>query len=146
MDSAGRGADRDHAIRFEGPHGQGRGRFAIRGPHQCGGCGANHGGQGHPQLPDRERSVGLGQYIDGSRPERFERGMGRGSGQGTDDDDRQGVMLHQFAEECKAVHARHFDIERQHVGLQGQDLIAGDERVGGGADHFHIAFGRDDSG
>ena len=54
----------------------------------------------------------------------------------TDDDDRHGPVLLKNLQKRQAVHARHLDVERQHVRLQFQNHVARDVRIAGGADDF----------
>ena len=46
--------------------------------------------------------------------------------------------MHQFAKEGHPVHPGHLDIESDHVGLQFDDLVAGDIGVRRGADHLDL--------
>ena len=52
-------------------------------------------------------------------------------------------MPHQPLQERKPIHARHFDVEREHVGLKREDLVAGDIGIGRCANDFHIRFSGD---
>ncbi len=47
-----------------------------------------------------------------------------------------------FAQEADAVHARHLDVERDDVGLEPQDHVAGDERIAGAADDLDVGLAR----
>ncbi len=47
-----------------------------------------------------------------------------------------------FFKKRQAVHARHLDIQRQHVRPQAQDLVARDKRIGRGAHYFQIRLRR----
>jgi hypothetical protein len=49
-------------------------------------------------------------------------------------------MGHQRLEETDAVHAWHLDVQREHIRTELDDHVAGDVRVGGGADHLDSRF------
>ena len=49
---------------------------------------------------------------------------------------------HQVLEEREAVHARHLDVQREHVGIELLDLLAGDQRIGRRADHLDARIAR----
>jgi hypothetical protein len=51
--------------------------------------------------------------------------------------------MHQLFEERKAIHARHIDIKREHVGLQSKNLVTRDIRIGRRTHDFNIRIGRD---
>jgi hypothetical protein len=87
-------------------------------------------------LADRIGPAGLGDHVHGAGLQRLDGGRGSRLGHRADDDDRQRVVLHQLAQEGQAVHARHLDVERQHVGPVLDDHVAGDEGIGRPADHF----------
>jgi hypothetical protein len=51
------------------------------------------------------------------------------------------MLRHQFAEEGQTVHARHLDIEGDHVGHFFADAFGGGKRIGGGAHDFDPRVG-----
>jgi hypothetical protein len=57
-----------------------------------------------------------------------------------------GPQAHQAVQKIEAVHARHFDIQRQHVGVQRLDHLARGDRIRRRADHFEIGCAIDDLG
>ena len=59
-------------------------------------------------------------------------------GEGTHDDHRHGTVFHDEFEERDAVHARHLNIQRDHIGRQFQNLVPGRIRVRGCADNFDV--------
>src|ERR1019366_4441143 len=48
--------------------------------------------------------------------------------------------MHQLFQKRHAIHAGHFDIQREHVGLHREDFVARDVGVGRGADHLDVAL------
>ena len=50
--------------------------------------------------------------------------------------------MHQLLQERQPVHARHLDVQRQHVGLERQNLVARHVRIGRRADHFQVRLSR----
>ena len=87
-------------------------------------------------------SARLGQHFHGAEFQRLQRGLAGWLGQRTDDDRRHGMKVHQLLQEGEPVHARHFDVQGQHVGLERKDLVAGHVRIGRGADHFDVRLSR----
>ena len=47
--------------------------------------------------------------------------------------------LHQLTQKCYPVHTRHLDIERQHIGFQLNNLVAGNIRVRSRPYHLYTA-------
>jgi hypothetical protein len=62
-------------------------------------------------------------------------GVGAALGQRGHHHHRQRVQAHQVFQEGQPVHARHFHVQGDHVRGQALDLLARQQRVGGGADH-----------
>ena len=58
--------------------------------------------------------------------------------QRTHDHHRQRMMLHEDPEKREAVHPRHLEVERQHVGIEGDDLLAGHVGITGGTHHLDL--------
>ena len=79
----------------------------------------------------------LGDDLDGAQLQRPDRRVGTLLGQGRDHDHRHGVQPHQMVEKGQAVHARHLDIQGNHIGLQLLDQRAGLIRIVGGAHHLY---------
>ena len=113
--------------------------------------GAREAGRRHPanrahaicfealgDLADRCRAARLGDDVDRAGAQRLDRRRRPALRQRADDDHRHRPVLHQLAQEAQAVHARHLDVERDHVRLEPQDQVARDERIGGAADHFDV--------
>src|ERR1035437_8777489 len=48
--------------------------------------------------------------------------------------------MHQLFQKRQAIHAGHFDIQRDHVGLEREDFVARDVGVGRGADHLYVGL------
>jgi hypothetical protein len=86
------------------------------------------------EFADRIGLSGLGEDFDGAGFHARQRGLAALGGERADDDHGHGVMLHQAAQEREPVHAGHLDVEREHIGLEGEDLVARHVRVGRGAD------------
>src|SRR5690348_12415995 len=51
------------------------------------------------------------------------------------------MILHQLLEKGQAIHARHLDVERQHIRLEGQNLVAGNERIRRRPHDLQVVFG-----
>ncbi len=56
--------------------------------------------------------------------------VGAPAGQGGDHDHRHRPKPHDLLEECEAVHFRHLDVERDNVGIERLDGLAGFQWVG----------------
>jgi hypothetical protein len=52
-----------------------------------------------------------------------------------------GPVFHDNFEKGDAVHARHFNVERDDIGMQFQDLVPRHVRVRGRADNFDVGKG-----
>src|SRR5579863_10158324 len=48
------------------------------------------------------------------------------------------MEMHQLLQERQSVHSRHFDIQREDIGHEGENLVASHVRVWRRADHFQI--------
>ena len=83
-----------------------------------------------------EAHLGLGDDAHGTGGQGVKGGLGAAFRQGGADDDRGGVLGHDLAQEGKAIHARHFDVEDQDVGPQALHLLQGKQRVGGRGHHL----------
>ena len=57
-----------------------------------------------------------------------------------DDDHRQRAVDHELSQEGQTVHARHLDVERQHVRLVLENQIARDEGIRCEADDLDVGF------
>ena len=88
----------------------------------------------------------LGDEVDRAELERAQRDLGAALGQRRDHHHRHRPQPHQPGQEIEAVHARHLDVERDHVGREFADHLARDQRVAGRADAFHVALAVDDFG
>ena len=58
-------------------------------------------------------------------------------------DYRDGVLRHEFFEERQAIHARHLDIEGDHVGDLLADSLSGDKGIARGGDDLDLGIGRE---
>ncbi|MPN03006.1 hypothetical protein SDC9_150229 [bioreactor metagenome] len=69
-------------------------------------------------IAEKVAQADLGLGDDGYRPgcHRVERHRHPGFGQRRADDHRRRVFLHDLAQETEAIHARHLDVENDHVG------------------------------
>src|ERR1019366_43016 len=105
-----------------------------------GGGGTHLLGQALPQFSDRVRTAGFGQNFDGAEFQGLKGGKAGRLSQAADDDGRHRVEMHQLFQEGEAIHAGHFDIQRDHVGLEREDFVARDVGVGRGADHLDVAL------
>ena len=83
----------------------------------------------------------LGDEIHRADFERPQRGVGAFLGQRGNHDHRHRAQRHELLKEGDAVHARHLDVERQHVGIKLLDLLARDDRIGNGAYNLDIGIG-----
>ncbi len=86
----------------------------------------------------------LGDEIDRAQFQRAQRDFVAALGQRRHHHDRHRPQAHQLLEEVEAVHARHFDVERQHVRVVLLDEFARDERVGRGRHDGHVRLAIDD--
>src|SRR5450759_5860973 len=48
--------------------------------------------------------------------------------------------MHQLFQKGQAVHAGHFDVQREHVGAQRENFVARDVGIGRGAHHLYVAL------
>jgi hypothetical protein len=79
-------------------------------------------------------AAGFAQHVEGPEPEGFEGVFGTALREGAHDNHRDGPALHEDFEEGEAVHARHLDVQRDDVGVEFLDLVAGGVGIDGGAD------------
>jgi hypothetical protein len=91
-----------------------------------------------------QAKLGLGHEIDRAEFQRPDGDFGVALGQRGHHHHRHGPQAHQTLEEIQAVHARHFDVQGQHVGIVLLDELARDERIGRGRHDFQIGVGVDD--
>ena len=90
--------------------------------------------------------AGLRNEIDRTELQRAQRDVGAALGQRRHHHDRHRPQPHQVLQEREAVHARHLDVERDHVRIELLDLLARRERVAGSADDFDVRRARQDGG
>jgi hypothetical protein len=90
--------------------------------------------------------LGLGDEIDGAQFKRPHGDFAAAIGQRRHHHHRHGPQAHQPFEKIQAVHARHFHVQRQHVGVVLLDQLARHQRVGRGGHDFHVGVGVDDLG
>ena len=102
--------------------------------------GTDFSGDAEPKFTNRLRAARLCKNVDGAGFESLKSGTAGGNSEGADYDDRHGAIVHQLPEERDAVHARHFNVEGEDVGLEGEDFVACDVRVRGGSDHLDIGL------
>ena len=111
------GSARTKAAWTGGPNGRHPAVRPARAPLACG-RGANLMRQIVLQLPHRVRAARLGQNIHRAALQCLESDVAGSLPQRTDHHYRHGMEPHQLFEESEAVHARHLDIQGQHVGAQ----------------------------
>jgi hypothetical protein len=156
LDPAGRRADRDQAravddreARLAGhARGRGRGRRGLaRGKAHLGGR-ADHGGQlvaiAKGAAPAAQ--FALGEAVDRAERERAGGGIGALLRRARDDDHRGRAQLHDLFEEIEPVHAGHFHVEGDHVGVQLADHLAPFGGIGGGGHDFDVGLAREPVG
>ena len=85
-----------------------------------------------------EVDLGLGDEIDRAQLQRLERGLGAAFGQRRHHDHRHGPQAHEIGEESQSVHARHLDVQREHVRIGLLDALARHERIRRRAHHFDV--------
>ena len=78
-------------------------------------------------MPPARSIARLGHEIDGADFQRLERHLGAALGQRRDHDHRHRPQRHDLAQERQAVHVRHLDVERDHVGIERLDPLARDD-------------------
>jgi hypothetical protein len=93
------------------------------------------------QVSDGVGAARLCHHIHGPRLERVERVFRAGLAERAHDDHGKRVMLHQDSQECDAIHARHLDIEREHIRLEGENLVACDVGIDSRGDDFDVGLG-----
>jgi hypothetical protein len=95
----------------------------------------------HPAL---DRDLRLGDEVDRTEFERAHRDFRTALGQRGHHQHRHRPQAHQLLQEVEAIHLRHLDVEREHVGIGFLDQFARNERIGGGAHDFHVGLRIDD--
>ena len=93
-------------------------------------------GQLPGQGPDRHRAIGLGEDVDGAGLEGIEGHLRAGLGQGADHHHWHRMVLHQDPQEGQPIHPRHLEVERDHVGGEPHDLLAGYVGIAGRSHHL----------
>ncbi len=83
--------------------------------------------------------LGLGEAVDRAQFHGADRDLGALLGQRREHDDRHRPRLHQLLEEIDAVHAGHFDVECDDVGLELRDHLARLVRIGGAVENDDVA-------
>jgi len=96
------------------------------------------------ELPEAE--LGFGDDRDRAGGERCHRGLRAFLRQRRANDDRRGPLMHDLLEKSDPVHARHLDIEHDHVGPLAFHPLHGEKGVGRGADHFDAGIGIEQAG
>jgi len=102
------------------------------------GCGTNLFHQLHTHVANRIRSSGLGKHLHRTVLHCLQCHFAVLLRQGTDNDGRQGVILHQLSQETQPVHTWHLDIQREYIGLEFYNFVPGHIGVGGGANYHDI--------
>ncbi len=148
--AAGGGAEEDERARVgaqRGRQGALDGGGAHRGEaHAGGGRGLDHRDEARAEGAEGARTVGFAEHVHRAELEGLERVIGPALRQGAEHDDRHRPMLHEQAQEGEAVHARHFQVEREHVGLQLADAVARLVGIAGGADNLDGRVGAEGVG
>ena len=83
-------------------------------------------------------AVGLRQYIHRPGFQGIHGGLRARLSQRTHNHDRQWVVLHQDTQECESIHARHFQIQREYIGLESYDFFSGHIGVARCSHHFNL--------
>ena len=97
-------------------------------------------GQPAGQSAHRHRAIRLGEHIHSTGIEGIHRHLRTGLRQRTDNHHRHGMMLHEDPQECQPVHAGHFQVERDHIGIEPHDLLAGHIGIAGRSHHFDLGI------
>ena len=91
-----------------------------------------------------DAQLGLGDEVDGAQLQRAQRDFAAALGQGRHHHHRHGPQAHQLFKEVQPVHARHFDVQRQHIRVVALDQFARHQRIGRGRDDLHVRLAVDD--
>ena len=83
----------------------------------------------------------LGDDVDRAVFKRFECALRAFVSETGANDNGDGVLAHDLFEEGEAIHARHFDVERDDVGDLFCDAVGGDKGIAGGGDDFDFRVG-----
>ena len=86
----------------------------------------------------------LGHHVDGAGFERLHQRIRAGLGKAGADDDRDGALRHDLAQEGEPIHARHLDIEEHDIGHFLADALDRDIGIGGGGHDFEVGVARYD--
>ncbi len=82
--------------------------------------------------------------VDRTELERAQRGFAASRRQRGDHHDWQRMRLHQLLEELEAAHARHFDVQSEHVWLEVLKLAPGGVAIERGADDLDLRVAAQD--
>ncbi len=146
--AAGGGADSDQLLAAQQRSGlQHRWRGLRAARHQTGAGGGadlvgDHLAVGHHAFTDAQ--LRFGDEIDRPQLQRAQCDFRAFRRQRRDHHDRHRTQTHQFFQEIEAVHARHLDVQRQHLRVVLFNQIARHQRIGGRGHHFHIGMAVDD--
>ncbi len=86
----------------------------------------------------------LGHDIDGTGFHGLDQRVRAFLGKARADDDRDGALRHELAQEGDAIHARQFDVEEDDVGHFVADALDGDIGIGSRRHDFELGVGRND--
>nr|WP_274372578.1 hypothetical protein [Aminithiophilus ramosus] len=88
-------------------------------------------------VADRVGRSGLAHHVGRPQIEGAEGHVETLPGQRADDDRRKGPVTHELFQKGEAVHVRHLDVEKKHIGFELHDLVAADDGVGRRADDLY---------
>ncbi|SQA02771.1 Uncharacterised protein [Serratia marcescens] len=80
----------------------------------------------------------FGHEVHRAQLQRAQRDFRAFAGQRRDHHHRHRPQAHQLLEEIQPVHARHLDVQRQHLGIKFFDQIARHQRIRRGRHHLHV--------
>jgi hypothetical protein len=92
------------------------------------------------EQPVAHAQARLGHEVDGAQLQRAQRDLRAALGKRRHHHHRHGPQAHELLEKLQPVHARHFHVEREHVGVGDLDEVARHQRVGRGAHHGHVGW------
>lgn len=98
------------------------------------------------QHPLADPQLRLGHKVHRAQLQRPQGDLRPLPGQGRDHHHRHRAQAHQFLQKVEAVHARHFNIQCQHLRIEFFDQIPRDQRVLRGGHHLHIGVAVHDLG
>ena len=90
------------------------------------------------QVTDRRAAARLGQHVDRAGLDGVHRQLRPSLRERTDHDHRQRMLRHQNLQEGQPVHPRHLHVEREDVGVEPEDLLAGHIGIAGGPNHLDL--------